>query len=322
MGKRLNNFFCFFLFTFIAQSCNSQPGKVVRAAVPDPNFLDKKYFSGYTLIIDESNISEHPFFSYLDCKKEGYFTVHLIPKSKSLASYWKEYYRNKNFKNIDLEKERTEITDKVKGNMDKYDVFCYLVPKKYLKTNADICTEESVFLSSDAQATVYFYAQDEKEWKRVASVKAEVLPPYAKSSFFIPLLPEASEHRNSDISDTSKESKRNDWTGDYTLNITYGKLDRHASMSIGYKVNITDTGCTFSGLGYKTFFTDSCTYTLKDKKLYLKFVKAIDGDGFSNHEQIDTLAVISKKHNRYFIKSPIIADRHWNYNSEIEIKKK
>lgn len=322
MVKRLNNLFYFILLILIAQSCNGQAKKDIKEEVPNLNFLDKKYFNGYSLIIDESNISEHPFFSYLDCEKEGYFAVHFIPKSKSLENYWKEEYRkNKNFESIDFQKESNEITDKVKGNMNKYDVFCYIVPKKYLKTNSEVCTEESVFLKPDAQAIVYLYAQNEKKWKKIASVKANVLPPYAKSDFFISLLTEGTKNDHFSTPDTYKEIERNDWIGDYTLNITYGKLDRDASVSIGYNVNITDSGCTFSGLGYKTFFTDSCTYFAKDKKLYLKFIKAVDGDGFSNHEHIDTLAVISKKHSQYYIKSPVIADRHWNYNSEVELRK-
>lgn len=112
------------------------------------------------------------------------------------------------------------------------------------------------------------------------------------------------------------------WQGNYTINIDYGKLDEFSEMSIEYDISINNSKCTFSGQGYKTFFVDECTIKNNNTNLILKYKKTIDGDGFSDHSTLDTLAIIISKNNKYYIKSPIVADKNWNYNTELLFDKK
>lgn len=50
------------------------------------NFLDKKYTSEYSMIIDESTFADHPIQTFLDCK-DSYFTIHYIPKKQELKDF-------------------------------------------------------------------------------------------------------------------------------------------------------------------------------------------------------------------------------------------
>lgn len=119
-----------------------------------------------------------------------------------------------------------------------------------------------------------------------------------------------------------KNQDQINWKGTYSVNIDYGKLDGFSEMAILYDIEINENGCTFSGLGYKTYFTDQCKIEEKNNSLILKYEKNIEGDGFSDHSKIDTLAVLVLKNNKYYIKSPIIADKNWNYNTELILNKK
>lgn len=113
----------------------------------------------------------------------------------------------------------------------------------------------------------------------------------------------------------------NEWFGDYSLTIDYGKLDEFAEIMIEYDISIDKDKCSFSGIGYKTYFTDECNCKMENGELIIKYVAQTEGDGMSDHSHHDTLATIKKEKNKYFIQSPIIADKNWNYNSPIEIKK-
>ncbi|WP_412850361.1 DUF5991 domain-containing protein [Chryseobacterium sp. PMSZPI] len=120
----------------------------------------------------------------------------------------------------------------------------------------------------------------------------------------------------------SQKISDNHWLGNYNLNIDYGKLDNVSEMSIDYDIEINNDKCTFSGMGYKTYFTDLCKIEESGKQLILKYEKAIDGDGFSDHSNLTTLGTILYKEGKYYLKSPIVADKKWNYNSELVLTKK
>ena len=104
--------------------------------------------------------------------------------------------------------------------------------------------------------------------------------------------------------------------------MNYGKLDEFSQMQIDYDIEINNKKCTISGMGYKTDFTDSCEIEEKGNILDLKYKKSIDGDGFSDHSNIDILGTIILRDNIYYIKSPIVADKDWNYDVEIKLNKK
>lgn len=111
------------------------------------------------------------------------------------------------------------------------------------------------------------------------------------------------------------------WFGHYTLSIDYGKLDEFSTMSIFYDIVINQDSCIFSGMGYKTYFTDLCGIHENKDELYLIYLNNIDGDGFTNHSDMDTIATLIKSEQQYYIKSSIIADKNWEYNKIILLNK-
>ena len=154
------------------------------------DFFDKKYFTGYNLAIDESNISEHPFFSYLDCKNEGYFSVHFVPKAESDREFWKkEYYKTTDFNTYDFGNDSKRIEVLLNKNLTNYNVFSYFVGNKYLN-NKNGCTIESVYLDKNSIAEIYLYNHQIKKWEIVKSEKSDMLPPYRDNNYFLKLFPE------------------------------------------------------------------------------------------------------------------------------------
>lgn len=111
------------------------------------------------------------------------------------------------------------------------------------------------------------------------------------------------------------------WEGTYSVSLAYGKLDNFSEMSIDYDIQINNNDCTFSGMGYKTYFTDQCKIEEKNNTLILKYEKNIEGDGFSDHSNVNILGTLIFKNNKYYLKSPIVADAKWNYNTEIKLTK-
>jgi hypothetical protein len=194
IGLRNKGFYILSLI-FVCISCKKNTQKFNNVVVQKTknelhiDFFDKHYFSGYQLIIDESNLSDHPFFSYLNCNREGYFAVHFVPKSDSLISYWQDkYYANFNFNDFDNEVENTKISKKLKNNFKKYNIFCYCIKREYLEFK-DGCTQESIYLKKNSYANIYLYDQDSKKWVLKKQIKNDLLPPYINNLFFINLFP-------------------------------------------------------------------------------------------------------------------------------------
>lgn len=294
------------------------------------DFFNKKFGNClYSLIIDESDISDHPIKSYLDCKKEGYFTLHYIPKTDELQHFWKDtFFKKYDFNTIDVGKDDKKIREILKNKTNEYNIFSYQINKEYLDANGD-CTEESVFANKNSIANIYYYNPNNNNWKLLKKIKSETLPPYISSDFFTNNFSEyfglsQKNTINSTKLDSSKiNSKQTDkWRGTYDLSIDYGKLDDVSEMSIDYNIEIKDGICTFSGMGYKTYFTDLCKVEGENDKLILKYIKSTDGDGFTDHSNINIIGILIKKNNKYFIKSPIIANSDWKYDVELQIKKK
>ena len=111
------------------------------------------------------------------------------------------------------------------------------------------------------------------------------------------------------------------WFGNYTLSINYGKLDEFSSMFISYDIIINQDSCIFSGVGYQTYFTDLCKIQGNKDEIHLIYQKSIDDDAFTDNSSIDTIATIIKKGKQYYITSPIIADKNWEYNKLILLDK-
>ena len=125
--------------------------------------------------------------------------------------------------------------------------------------------------------------------------------------------------KESEVHSVAKQSK--EWNGSYEVNIDYGKLDENSEMAIDYDIEINSDKCQFSGIGYKTYFTDQCKTEEKNNTLILRYFKNIEGDGLSDHSNLDVVGEIIYKGGEYYLKSPIVADSNWKYNSEIKLTK-
>ena len=147
------------------------------------NFFDKKYNVNYLMVVDESTLADHPIQNFLDCK-DSYFTIHYVPKTQELKDFWNiNYFQNLNLDNINFEKESTYIESKIKGHLNDYSIFCYYVQPQYLGFNGG-CTEESVFLKTNAKAQIYHYKTQEKKWELVKETKSMMLPRIMESNYF------------------------------------------------------------------------------------------------------------------------------------------
>ncbi|MFV0531545.1 MAG: hypothetical protein ACK5MD_08910 [Flavobacteriales bacterium] len=212
MEMRLNKIL-YIIGILILVSCkgnsqdNTQAFQSLEKSTPieiSPNFLDKKYFTGYSLVMDESNIGDHPHFSYLNCNNEGYFTVHFVPKERDLRQFWSEkYYKNIVPNTYDYERDNKKIDSLLKNNLQQYNIFSYLIKKEYLNQNNG-CTIESVFTNKSAIAEIYFYNQS-NNWELKKTMKSEVLPPYVGSDFFISTFPDLFSSQNKIIKDDDQE---------------------------------------------------------------------------------------------------------------------
>ncbi|KFC18405.1 hypothetical protein [Epilithonimonas lactis] len=177
----------FFLLLFLIISCHgdaqdkskSQPKKE-QAEVTSYNFFNKKYLDDYHITIDESNLSDHPLFSFLDCKKEGYFTVHAVPTEDHTKYYWEESYP-KNLKEFEAEKEYVKNT--MSEDPYGYEFFAYWIPSKYISRKNN-CTKESIVIDKDAVAKIFNYDKESKSWIFLKDVKSNILPPYRENNFF------------------------------------------------------------------------------------------------------------------------------------------
>lgn len=152
------------------------------------NFFDKKYDSiPFEMVLDESNISDHPVKSYLNCKNEGYFTIHFIPKEKELRFFWeKNFFEDYNFEDYDLEKDSKKIDSIINNNYDKYNIFVCHIVKQYL--HEDNCTFESIVYKKNARLNIYLY--NFNKWDLKKTIDLNLLPPYYNNSFFYKTFPE------------------------------------------------------------------------------------------------------------------------------------
>ncbi|WP_185290820.1 hypothetical protein [Chryseobacterium lactis] len=210
------------------------------------NFFDKKYHASFSMLVDESTIADHPIQTFLDCK-DSYFTIHYIPKSQSLKNFWKkEYFEKNNIEMMNQDKESGNIEAIVKKNINDYDVFCYYVSSKFLKTHSH-CSTESVFLDDKTQAQIYNYSAKENKWKLIKEIQSSQIPPILDSKYFTDHLP---YYFTSTISknDTKLSNTLKDWEGLY-LNSDDKNLKTYQSIidKVGwFKLKITTYEILFS----------------------------------------------------------------------------
>jgi len=129
-----------------------------------PEFLNPKYNIGFRLNIDGSSFSEHPFYTFLDCKNEGYFSVHFIPNNQKTQKYWKnDFFKENAYNYDDLEKENSLIKQKLTDFEDDFTLYTIHVKKEFI-SDKENCTEENLEFIQNAHADVYQYNPSSKKW--------------------------------------------------------------------------------------------------------------------------------------------------------------
>ena len=113
------------------------------------------------------------------------------------------------------------------------------------------------------------------------------------------------------------------WFGSYDISITYGESDDESPQGdyIGYGIGINKDSCTLSGAGVQTYFEYLCKVQENKNELHLLYLKIIDGFDLSARSPMDTIATLIKDGRRYYIKSPIIADKNWEYKKKLPLNK-
>lgn len=212
MVIRLNSIVTIISFLCLLVSCKNDAKeknittKVINKEITQVDFLNKKYFKRYSMSVDESTPADHPHYNYLDCEKEGYFSVHFIPKDKTLISFWKDqYFKENKYEYDDWETENKIVSNLLNGKYDLYNIFCFQITKKYLDTSSG-CTEESINIKEESIADLYLYNLKTKKWDFLKSLKVSILPPFADNIFFIKNFPDLIHQNENQPSTVIKDS--------------------------------------------------------------------------------------------------------------------
>ncbi len=234
MVIRLNSIITIISFLCLLVSCRNDAKeknittKVINKEITEVDFLNKKYFKRYSMSVDVSTPADHPHYNYLDCEKEGYFSVHFIPKDKTLISFWKDqYFKENKYEYDDWETENKIVSKLLDGKYDLYNIFCFQITKKYLDTSSG-CTEESINIKEESIADLYLYNLKTKKWDFLKSLKVSILPPLADNNFFIknfPNLIHQIENQPSTIKDSITIPESSIWSTDC-------KADKFMSIKI------------------------------------------------------------------------------------------
>lgn len=125
------------------------------------NFLDKKYFTSYSL--DANN--QMPIMSYYD-NKIGQFTLYYIGKSEEIQKSWMNF-DSKN--GLSYEEEPDEkylknlnklISKNLNSNINNYNIIADYIPSKYIHNKAD-----ELIYSYPLVKKYYQYDSKNKAWK-------------------------------------------------------------------------------------------------------------------------------------------------------------
>lgn len=198
--NKMKIIFKIFILSIFLNSCNGQNQNIIedktKKEIKKPSNDEKnfdflsKYKNNYQLVINESDALDHPFFNFLDCDKNLYFSVHFVPKNNSLMEFWEKlYFQKYKYAYEDMITENNNIRNILKNNFKEYNIFSYKVENGFLnKKNG--CTEEGINIKKGGIVDIYLYNQNTKEWSLLKKIKAEIEPAYTNNSFFIDLFPE------------------------------------------------------------------------------------------------------------------------------------
>lgn len=264
------------------------------------DFFDKKYFTGYNLAIDESNLSDHPYFSYLDCNHEGYFTVHFVPKESNLQAYWSdEYYKKEDLDTYDFKNDNQKIESLLKNNTNAYNVFAYWVKAEYLQPG-DGCTLERVWLNKNSIAEIYLFNEKNRKWELVKTESSDVPPPYVNTEFFIKhfsnLFPEKSENTK------EKKNYSADLKGEWAVNCDDGLTT--------FRINEDDGVISLYG---NAIYIDVKVEKISDTEYTLKFKGIATQKNWVDNSLKVTESNISKEKmiGKFFVKKDGSVELQW-----------
>jgi len=169
------------------------------------------------------------------------------------------------------------------------------------------------------EGNLFSYIKQGKVWDK--DVIDIIIP--EKSSFFVYWNTQTSQYEYLNYLDDEviQSPAPPHWFGHYTLSMDYGRLDEFSSIFISYDVVIGQDSCVFSGVGYQTYFSDLCSVEVDGDELRLIYLNSIEGEDFTNHSGMGNVATLVKDGQQYYIKSPVIADKDWEYNTKILLEK-
>ena len=230
MVTRLSKFISLLSIILILISCKNDAQKRtveiqnIEKKKQKTDFFNKKYFHGFLMSVDESTPAEHPFYSYLNCKEEGYFAIHFIPKNKNLISFWKnKYFEENKYEYDDLITENRIINQLLDGKYNLYNIFCFQITNKYLDYSNG-CTEESINLKTNAIADIYLYNPNTKQWDFQKKIKVDRLPPQADNKFFLDNFPSIITYVNEDKPKSNSTKSEIAINGENIFHIDNNKL--------------------------------------------------------------------------------------------------
>lgn len=304
MGMQLSKFILICLFFLFSCKNDKQEKKIISHEiftenVNKINFFDKKYASEYSMIIDESNLTDHPIQTFLDCK-DSYFTIHYIPKKQELKDFWSiKYFENLDIDNIDFQKESKEIEKEIKNNFNDYAVFCYYIPSKYIESSNG-CTEESAFLAKNTISEIYYLDNQNKIWQLLKQEKSEYLPRIIDTKYFISNFPIYFNQKDF-TKIISKESETNkvsvlDWNGKYEstfLRLKEEAADPRAWGKIRLEINNKKAKLNI----------DSYVETVEKE---LQIQKKVKNQIEFQEMQTGKTATLTKKDNKYILEGSIM----------------
>lgn len=304
MEMQSNKIFYLFILVFLI-SCKGEAQKKIIESKTENNFdfFNKKYFSGYKMSVDESTPADHPFYSYLNCSNEGYFSIHFIPKEKKSFFFWEnEYFKLNKYNYDDLQTENKTISKILNGKLDTYNIFLLQIEKNDLD-NSNGCTEESIDLKKGAHANLFLYNPNSKKWDLKKRVKIEILPPYANNKFFKDSFPE--------LYKLNSDNTTQNWDGDYYIKTKVESIESEDQIDMEYYININKSKAVL-GIGTKNSIEAYCEgdYSVIDKKKIIHLVHTGES-GICTSNIEDSSFDIKKENGKYFIRGKRFLNMNW-----------
>jgi len=182
------------IFMLVLISCAQQDrnkgNSVQSTKVSELNFLDRKYFNRYTILLSASDLADHPYYSYYDYKGNlGYFSVNYIGKTPKERNYWTTDFLKETQMFEDENKADIEIKNKIEGREKFYNIFILYIPPKFIDTTYGN-TFESIDLKDNAETSLYYYDQEAKNYKFMKTIHNYEAFPTAGNPFFLVNCPE------------------------------------------------------------------------------------------------------------------------------------